>query len=119
MGQNNQGFKDYQQYIASPTSLIKNKQNKFQMNHPDHIKKKFKDTKFGHFLWKVGDFGKNTVEGVGKEIGTILHTTEDAVGNVSKGIGGIGQGIGDGMKILSNPYIIFGICGVIVLYKVL
>ena len=64
--------------------------------------KKFKDTKFGHQLWITGDNVKHFGEGIGKEATRLLHTEEDAIGNISKGVGGVGQGIGSGLKIMNN-----------------
>ena len=83
-----------------------------------HNKTPFKNTKFGHWLWRTGDNVKHLGEGIGKEALGVLHTAENIGTNLGKGVGGIGQGVGGALTILSNPIVLVAIGG-IVIYKVI
>ena len=90
----------------------------YKHHHKHHEHKDFKNTKFGHWLWKTGDNVKHAGQGIGKEVLGVLHTAENIGTNLSEGAKGIGQGTGNVLKSLSNPIVLIGI-GAIVIYKVI
>ena len=83
-----------------------------------HDRKEHRIAKRKKFFHSVGQEISKIGRGIGKEFGNVLHTGEHLVDNLGKGAGGLGEGIGSGIKILSNPIILVGIGG-IVLMKVI